>query len=419
MRTFSIVLASTGVLSLAAVAAAEDDPSRPSPSAAPSPVSFAVAAGTSDRGPEATGQVELRVGSRTRLGMDVGFAYGEWFPRGVAVDDVITATARARWRRHLAGRGQHRFELMVAAGASRHSGDSPLWVVAGEIEAVSSVRLRDALRLRLGLALPLAFSTDDGAPERIDPLSRLGVDIGLARGIWLTADAEVGSAFGYDGDGDKFRAAASVGIKVDHDDGDRFAAQPHGGSGAFVSAEWRALGIAGHASHGPGFAAGVRLLDGRLAVGLAGFGRPGPINPRTFATTPVDGQEWRGQTRVPLRSDGSFVGLHVAPALRFGRVRVEAPVTFGQVGFGFYLAGADRDAVPEGTRVSTVENQLFGGRDSSIVLGVEVGLGVSWQATSWLAPHVAVHWLTSIGYDTIVTDDYGGPSIAVGVTATP
>lgn len=185
-------------------------------------------------------------------------------------------------------------------------------------------------------------------------------------------------------------------------------------TGAFVGFDWRINRIGRHTSHGPGFQAGVMLWR-HLRVGLAGFARPGPINPATFEVTPVDGQTYRGRPTVTLRSDGSFFGLMLAPTVDLGEVvALEAPITLGQAAFGFYLTGEDRDT-PDGRRVSGWENDLLDGRDASIAFGWEAGLRVSFIATSWARPYVGAHYFGTVGYDAFVRDDYSGFSAAAGL----
>lgn len=188
--------------------------------------------------------------------------------------------------------------------------------------------------------------------------------------------------------------------------------------GGFVGLEWRALGLAGHLSHGPGFQAGAIFVD-HLAVGVAGFMRPGPINPKTFAFDLRRGETYRGQSRLRLRSDGTVVGVFVAPFFDLRRVplSVELPVLVGYGGFGFYLHGRDRE-VPDDRRVSEWEDDLLGDKDSDPVnLVVDVGLRLAWTpvAAPAVRPYLGVHYTWVTGFDTTITDNYSGLSGVVGV----
>ena len=188
--------------------------------------------------------------------------------------------------------------------------------------------------------------------------------------------------------------------------------------GAFLDLEWRAMGLAEHLSHGPAFAAGVSLLSDHLRIGLSGFGRPGPWNPHSFDVTLPEGQAYKGQERLSLRSDGGGIGLHLATFWRLGQsplaLSVFANALYG--GFGFYLQGEDRQT-PDGRRVSDWENELFGGKDSSIGLMLEGGVRLHWlvEGAAWLRPYVALLYSAVPGFDTVVRDSYAGVSAALGV----
>lgn len=188
--------------------------------------------------------------------------------------------------------------------------------------------------------------------------------------------------------------------------------------GVFVGADWRALYVPHAPAHGPGVEAGIILFGGHLKVGLGATARPGPINPATFEVESARGQTYRGSSRLRLRSDGATVGLLLAPSFDFpgsDRIGVEIPVLIGQAAYGFYLTGKDRET-PDGRRVSAWENELLDGRDSSVGLGVDVGLRFAWKLASspWLRPYLGVHYQTVVGYDAYVKRDYGGPGLAIG-----
>ncbi|MEM6992975.1 MAG: hypothetical protein AAF721_20835 [Myxococcota bacterium] len=195
------------------------------------------------------------------------------------------------------------------------------------------------------------------------------------------------------------------------------AAQPprHGG---FVDVGWRALGLGGHLSHGPAFSAAA-ILTPYFEIGLAGFARPGPINPKTFSVRLPDGDTYRGQSTLRLRSDGSAIGLMVGARLplRTAPIELELPVMVGYGGFGFYLHGDDRKT-PDGRRVSEWENELLDGRDSDATnIVFDAGLRVAWRParTPHLRPYLGVHYTVVAGFDTAVLSSYSGFSGAVGL----
>jgi hypothetical protein len=189
--------------------------------------------------------------------------------------------------------------------------------------------------------------------------------------------------------------------------------------GGFIDVEWRVMGIGGHVSHGPAFSAGVSFADGRLRIGLAGFGRPGPWNPATFDVTLADGETYRGQSTLSLRSDGSMLGLHIAGAFEAKRIpwlAVSIPLTVGYGGFGFYLHDADRNT-PDGRLVSEWENELFDGRDSHLGVVIDMGirLGLVLRKTRYVRPYIGLMLTVVPGFDTVVRQDYFGFSGALGV----
>lgn len=199
------------------------------------------------------------------------------------------------------------------------------------------------------------------------------------------------------------------------------AAEPEARSepaiGGFVDMEWRVMGLGGHVSHGPAFAAGVTLLDGHLRLGLAGISRPGPWNPATFDVTLPEGETYRGKRVLSLRSDGSMAGVHVALALPLtNHLSLALPATIGYGGFGFYLHGEDRQT-PDGRRVSEWEDELFGGKDAYLGIILDAGLRLHWHFddTPWLRPYVAGYYTTVPNFETIVRDDYSGISGALGI----
>ena len=292
-----------------------------------------------------------------------------------------------------------------------------------ELSLVGEVAASERMVLRLGTRVPvdvaLAPSIDlatVGAATVAETSYRVRDELDLFLG------AEAGGLFGYGGDGKKWEASALIGIRwipnreaaTQKPLSSTEGATSHG-SRAFVNVGWRLLNLADHLSHGPSFEAGVRL--GRLKLGIAGFARPGPINPKTFATTPANGLMYRGKSQLDLRSDGAFIGALIAPVFDVGDLlSIEMPVTVGQSAFGFYLSGQDRET-PDGRRVSDWENELLDGRDSSIGIGVDGGLRASVALTrsKWIAASASVHYLQTFGYDAFVRDNYNGVSGSLGL----
>ncbi len=181
---------------------------------------------------------------------------------------------------------------------------------------------------------------------------------------------------------------------------------------------WRVMGLGDHVSHGPAFELGIILKD-HLKLGIGGFSRPGPMNPRTFRIDLPEGQSYRGQDSLELRSDGAVVGLLVAPRVRLpgraSRVTLEAPLLVGFGGFGFYLTGDDR-RTPDGRRVSEWEDELLDGRDASAGIALDAGVRVAIDLhEEWLRLTAGLHYTTVVGYDAFVRDSYDGFSGSLGL----
>jgi hypothetical protein len=383
--------------------------------------------GPSNFGGEATlgYGVELPSGLAFRLGAVA--AYGTWYVDGYASDEATTLGGHVRAEGPVVENLSRRFVLHGALGLrTTAAGDLPTdersLVPVVEVGARGVVAVSEGLDLYMGMALPVAVAVAPAVElEELGQLFDLGADVWVHDRVALTLGVRTGGLFGYDGDGPKLRAQAEAGIRLALDGAHHARRAParRDGVGAFVQTEWRVFGFADHLGHGPGVSAGVSLLRDHLKVGLLGYARPGPINPRTFAVRPVNGLSYKGQSTVALRSDGGFVGLLVAPSFDVPGARlinIELPVAVGQAAYGFYLHGDDRQT-PDGRRVREWENELFDGRDSSVTLGLEAGveLGVRIPGAEWLKPFAAFHYAWALGFDTLVRDSYDGPSGALGL----
>ncbi len=360
----------------------------------------------------------------TYLGAQLrGSATRERYVGGYAVRDGFVAEFRLTSDFALKLRRGARFGLGVQAGAR--------WVQAststpqGERSIAPLVALRPGLtvplsdsltgRVGIGLDVALAVSPATELDTLANPLE-FGLRWRLADRWTLVTDIGIGGGFGYGGDGMKLAARAGLGVAYTPPVADQ-PDDAKGGIGVFASVEWRAMALAGHASHGPGFSTGVRLLDGWLKVGIAGFNRPGPLNPETFKVKPSDGSTYKGQNELTLRSDGGVAGLLVALHVPVtDSFAVELPVTVGQGAFGFYLTDDDRET-PDGRRVSEWENELQDGRDASFGFAVDGGLRamLTLQSVPWLRPHVGVFYTSVLGYDAFAKGSYDGLSVASGV----
>jgi hypothetical protein len=386
---------------------------------------FRAAAGISNFG--GSGSVGFRVEAPSGLALSLSGlgAYGTWYTNGFASDKATTVGGSALLEIPILNSGTRRFTLRTGLGA-RTTGAPDLaarsFVVTSEVGLRATVQATPDLELYVGALVPVALAVSPAVElEEVTNMQEVGADYWITPNVALTAQARAGGMFSYGGDGAKALVQGNIGVRIALDEHRKIAASPDkkDGVGLFVALEWRAQGLASHLSHGPAFAAGISLLNRHLKIGLLASTRPGPINGETFPTRPANGQTYKGQSSIPLRSDGGFVGLLVAPSFDIPgaeAINIEVPIALGQAAYGFYLAGEDRKT-PDGRRVSAWENELFDGRDAAPTFGVEAGVkvGVRVPGARWMKPYVAGRYVVNLGYDAYVTNNYNGPSAALGL----
>ena len=375
--------------------------------------------------------LELESGVSTESGHDFtlsarGALVRERFVGGYVVDEGLSFSTRlnARW---LLKRGRTKFRLGTGIGL-RHvisdtetvAGDSSTAVLASLTPSVSVDVSPDAsLEFALGVNVGFAFAPEAELDTLGTPLSvtlhwRLGKRLSISPSVWA------GGSFGYGGDGAKHSLGGSLGMTyafADREEQGNESYSKPSSTAPFLSLGWRGLALADHLSHGPEFQVGVRLFDGYLKLGIAGFNRPGPLNPKRFKVESATGQAYKGSSTLDLKSDGGVVGILIGttiPVLDW--LALDIPVTVGQAGFGFYLAGEDRET-PDGRRVSDWENELQDGRDSGFAIAFDLGMRAMFSSESmpWLRPYIGAHYTLTPGYDSFATSDFGGFSIASGV----
>lgn len=310
----------------------------------------------------------------------------------------------------------------VLANPGNSQGTSNL-VVGGTVSAIVEVAAGQMVDLRF--EVPLTYMMAVQPEVQVDVLETpysVGADFWLSPRVALSPEAFVGGAFGYGGDGAKHRLGGSLSLTVALDErpaaADR-AYDPDSSTSGFVHLGWRALGLGGHASQGPEFAAGVRLFHGWLRLGVAGFNRPGPLNPKRFEVETATAEAYKGSETLSLKSDGGVIGAVIGTQIPVTEwLAIDIPIILGQAAFGFYLSGEDRET-PDGRRVSEWENELQDGRDASFTLGLDAGLRAQFHIASvpWLKPTIGVHYTATPGYDAYVQDDYSGLSVAAGFEA--
>lgn len=187
--------------------------------------------------------------------------------------------------------------------------------------------------------------------------------------------------------------------------------------GWYLAPNARAMFLPGHVGRAVGVEGGA-VIAGRVKVGVATYGRSGPVNPETFPTALPAGQTYRGQSVLDLRADHGYVGAVVAPLFAVaGGVTVEVPISVGFVIAGFYLAGDDRET-PDGRRVSAWENELFDGGDVGAGLAAEGGVRASVALRPGVRLTGGVLYTRLSGWETYArpSDFYDGLSTQVGVS---
>ncbi len=393
------------------------------------------------------GQLELHVGADNLDGVTGGAAVrhvldaGHWlglrisggllrerFIGGYAIESgtLFEGAVQGSWL--LKERGSTRFRLTTDAGARFVSSDAS--TPAGQNTLAITTDLVPTFEVDFSTNLTLVASMRLGIDLAVDPgfdIDLLESPIELGFRWWLTPKLAlkpliyVGGATGYNGDGAKHRLGARVGLAYSWDREEpsnlhEEKEEETSSIGAFVGLEWRGLNLANHISHGPGFRAGATFFGGYLKVGIAGLARPGPLTSNTFDVVAHNGLTYKGNRTLTLKSDGALLGLFIAGAVPVSDwITLEVPVTVGQAGFGFYLAGDDRNT-PDGRRVSAWENELQDSRDAFIGLGIDTGVRVflTPPTTPWFRPNIGVHYTFIPGYDAFAANDYSGFSAVVG-----
>lgn len=186
----------------------------------------------------------------------------------------------------------------------------------------------------------------------------------------------------------------------------------------FFCPEMSVMVHSNHLGLAPGFTAGASILQERLHVGFFFYGRSGPINGHTERLDLAAGQEYKGQSSINVRADHGAFGIKVAPQfpLMKGKMTLDVPVLFGQMGAGFYLFGENRKT-PDGRRVSEWENELMNNSDAGFALMVEGGLRLRFRISDKdrIEAGLGLHYTQALGWETLLggTDYYNVPRISI------
>jgi hypothetical protein len=190
--------------------------------------------------------------------------------------------------------------------------------------------------------------------------------------------------------------------------------QPGSGTiGFYFQPEYSAMFLDDHIGNAVGFGIGITSKNNKWDVGVRYYGRSGPINEHIeYELVLPEGETYKGKSSVFLGADHGYLGLEVAYNLAFNNERfiLRIPVSFGQIGAGFYLKGEDR-YTPDGERTSVWEDKLQGGSDAGFGLCSEFGAQLIYQLTSnneHIHLFLGATYMNTFGYESFLggTDFY-------------
>ncbi len=188
--------------------------------------------------------------------------------------------------------------------------------------------------------------------------------------------------------------------------------------GWYFSAGYSAMFHSDHIGNAVSAEAGIAVLKRKLQIGIIYYGRSGPINPQEYVYQLPEGTEYKGQSELTLRADHGAFGIALTPRFPVakGKLSLEFPFVFGQIGAGFYLLGDDRNT-PDGRRVSEWENELMNNADAGFGLLVEGGVRVATPIakSGGIEAGFGLHYTMTPGWETTVggTNFYNIPRASI------
>lgn len=153
--------------------------------------------------------------------------------------------------------------------------------------------------------------------------------------------------------------------------------------GFYFQPEYSAVFLNDHIGNAVGFGLGISSKNRKWDLGLRYYGRSGPINPKEYELILPEGETYKGESSILLGHDHGYLGLEAAYTLRLknDRVAIRIPISFGQLGAGFYLKGEDR-YTPDGERTSVWEDRIQDGSDAGFGFCSEFGAQLLYQLTA-------------------------------------
>ena len=186
----------------------------------------------------------------------------------------------------------------------------------------------------------------------------------------------------------------------------------------FFSPEFSTMVHSSHLGKTMGLQLGATFFKDHLQIGFFFYGRSGPINGHTERLDLPQGTTYLGQSSLDLRADHGAFGLVVAPQFKLGqgRLTLDVPLMFGQMGAGFFLTGDNRNT-PDGRRVSEWENELMGGADAGFGFVLDGGVRIRTRLSKQdrIEGGLGLHYAQAIGWEAFLVDNdyYNVPRISV------
>ena len=180
--------------------------------------------------------------------------------------------------------------------------------------------------------------------------------------------------------------------------------------GFYLQSEYGAMFLEDHVGHALGFNIGITSKNKKWDIGLRYYGRSGPINlHQEYELVLPAGTTYKGKSVLLLAADHGYFGLELAYLLSLGndRVKLRFPVSFGQLGAGFYLQNEDRET-PDGRRVNEWEDELQGGQDAGFGLSSEIGVQGIFQLSAnneLINLAIGLHYLNTYDYTSFLGGD--------------
>ncbi len=179
--------------------------------------------------------------------------------------------------------------------------------------------------------------------------------------------------------------------------------------GFYLQSEFSAMFLDQHIGRAAGMNIGISSASRKWDFGFRYVGRSGPINEHMdYELVLPQGENYNGKEVLFLGADHGYFGLEVAKNWRWldNRLLLRVPVSFGQIGAGFYLRGEDRKT-PDGARVSVWEDKLQDGTDAGFGLASELGAELFYHPfpSRHLSIGGGIHYTNTYAYTSFLGGD--------------